>query len=89
MSMRVPHLLLDGRWQCCQELGADLCDPWSSQYRSSRGRQAGRNRGTGGWSDAKLILQHLSTNVLRKSCQKRGIHTLWQADACKDKNIMR
>lgn len=78
---KATHFFLDGRWQCSQKLGADFCNPWSSQYWCSGGGQTGGNRRTGRWSDAKLILQHFSANVFRKCCEERGIYTLWQAYA--------
>lgn len=78
---KATHFFLDGRWQCSQKLRADFCNPWSSQYWCSGGGQTGGNGRTGRWSDAKLILQHFSTNVFRKCCKERGIYTLWQAYA--------
>lgn len=75
------HFLLDGRWQSSQKLRADFCNSWSSQYWCSGGGQTGADRRTGGWSDAKLILEHFSANIFRKCCKERGIHTLWQANA--------
>lgn len=78
---KATHFFLDGRWQCSQKLRADFCNPWSSQYWCSGGGQTGDNRRTGRRSDAKLILQHFSTDIFRKCCKERGIYTLWQAYA--------